>query len=106
LTDSNNVDDTVSYDRARRGVTVDLAAGTGVLTGSNGPQNQLPPGIVVLAGSRFDDTLRGDDQENLVYSGRGADRVAGRAGAMNSVRYGAVTTSPEAREVICCMALR
>jgi Ca2+-binding RTX toxin-like protein len=58
-------------------VTVDLAAGTGVLNGSPTRADHWPPYISALVGSQFDDTLRGDDTGTLLIGLNGADTILG-----------------------------
>ena len=61
-----------------RGVTVDLAAGTA----GDAPGVQAPlAGIENATGSRFDDTLLGDDTGNTLTGGDGTDSADGRAGS-------------------------
>lgn len=69
--------DQASYIYAARGVTVDLvthAANTGEAAGDRFI------GIEDVAGSNFNDILRGDTGHNLLIGGGGSDRLEGRAG--------------------------
>ena len=78
------VDDTVSYEKSKAGVT--LAIGAFGSSGSGGSGNdRISAGIVI--GSSFDDTLVGLDDLafgypaiNQLYGGRGSDHLDGLAG--------------------------
>jgi Ca2+-binding RTX toxin-like protein len=71
-------DDTLSYAAAGGGVVVNLI--------NAGAQNTVGAGIDVIAGfehlegSRYDDTLRGDNTANEIRGGRGADLLISGAG--------------------------
>ena len=69
--------DTVSYDGATGGVTVDLEAGTA--TGAD--EDDTITNVENVVGSTHDDTLRGDDGANDIDGGLGDDVVEGRGGA-------------------------
>jgi len=73
-------EDTVDYANFDSGVTVDLETGTaaGVTTVSE---------IENIVGSRFDDTLQGNDQDNQIEGGLGNDSLAGQAGS-DTYRFG------------------
>ncbi|AVQ01541.1 hypothetical protein B7G68_06550 [Caulobacter segnis] len=70
--------DTVTYESASSGVTVDLT--------KIGPQNTRGGGVETLAnieslkGSAFADTLTGDDGANTLNGGAGADSLSGGGG--------------------------
>lgn len=69
--------DHVLYSSASTGVTVDLLnqlANTGEAVGDNYDS------IEGLAGSAFDDTLRGNDAANYLWGGDGNDNLSGRDG--------------------------
>ncbi len=57
--------------------TIDLAAGTGVIDGA---PVKFAASVVNVATGDADDSLIGNDAANLLYAGRGEDRIAGRAG--------------------------
>jgi Ca2+-binding RTX toxin-like protein len=77
--DGRGGSDTVSYARAGRGVTADLALVGPQATGGSGRDTLLS--IESLIGSRFADILRGNAAANRLVGGRGDDRLEGRAGA-------------------------
>jgi Ca2+-binding RTX toxin-like protein len=70
--------DTVSYALASAAVSVDLALA--------GPQNTIGAGVDTLTsienltGSAFNDTLFGNDGDNVLIGGAGSDALSGRAG--------------------------
>ncbi len=70
--------DTASYSDSTSGVTVNLAAGTGV--GGNAQGDTLA-NIENLTGSDNADTLTGDAGANTLLGGSGSDTLAGLAGA-------------------------
>lgn len=67
--------DTIVYRAAEAPVTVDLAAGTATAAGSDRFR-----GVEGAIGSRFADTLNGDEKGNRLEGGEGADEIAGREG--------------------------
>ena len=75
--------DLVSYEDARRGVTVDLAAGTAD-DGARGTDELSS--IEGVVDSPFDDVLRGDDSFNVFVGRGGDDSINGRGGG-NRVEY-------------------
>jgi Ca2+-binding RTX toxin-like protein len=70
--------DTAIYSGAPGGVTVNLAAGTGL--GSDAEGDTLA-GIENVTGSAFDDVLTGDAGANVLDGGNGNDLLTGNAGA-------------------------
>lgn len=68
--------DTVDYSDATAAVTVDLSAGTE--TGGSG--NDTLSGIENATGSDFNDSLTGDDTDNVLDGGAGNDSLAGGGG--------------------------
>jgi len=64
--------DTASYARSEAGVTVDLAAGTGV---GGDAQGDTLTGIETVIGSAHDDTFTGDANDNTFDGGAGDDTV-------------------------------
>jgi Ca2+-binding RTX toxin-like protein len=85
--------DTVSYQAANGGVTVDLANSANNAGAAKGDAYALVDNIV---GSNFDDTLTGDAKDNLLTGGAGKDNLIGGAGS-DTAGYGnaqsAVTVS-------------
>ena len=69
--------DTVSYTYATNGVTVDLQAGTAVVTSSDHDTIQTVENII---GSDYNDTLLGDANVNNIQGGLGDDLLNGRTG--------------------------
>jgi Ca2+-binding RTX toxin-like protein len=69
--------DTADYAGARKQVHVSLTDGAGYLNDSDGDQLI---GIENLKGSSFDDTLIGDDQDNVITGHVGTDRMMGLGG--------------------------
>ena len=65
----------IAHDLAPNGVDVDLQAGS--VTGDG---TDTLSGIQVVLGTRFDDTLRGDNGDNLFEGEGGTDDIDGRAG--------------------------
>lgn len=65
----------VSYDRAKNGVTVNLALGT-----ATGDGNDTLHDITKVAGSAFNDTLIGTTDDNWFEGGAGDDIITGDAG--------------------------
>jgi Ca2+-binding RTX toxin-like protein len=70
--------DTASYESAASGVTIRLAQLTGQDTGGAGIDRLLD--IEGVIGSAFDDTLLGDDQDNILEGGLGNDILNGGDG--------------------------
>jgi Ca2+-binding RTX toxin-like protein len=68
--------DTASYADAAGAVSIDLAAGVA----SGGAGNDTLIGIENVQGSRFVDTLSGDDGDNLIRGMGSADQIAGGLG--------------------------
>lgn len=64
--------DTLNFEPAAVGVTVDLAAGTAVGEGTD-----TLTGIEYVVGSEFDDTITGDDGDNLFFLLGGDDSLDG-----------------------------
>ena len=67
--------DTLSFARASKGVTVDLAAGT-----ATGFGHDTVKGMDAVVGSRFADTLFGDGKANALSGGDGDDVLQGGRG--------------------------
>jgi len=74
--------DTVSYTDATAGVMVDLGLGT--VTG--GSRNDTVSGIESVAGTRFNDIIKGDGDHNSLSGGVDDDQLRGRNG--NDFLYG------------------
>ncbi|MEA2448236.1 MAG: hypothetical protein QOG63_168 [Thermoleophilaceae bacterium] len=68
--------DVVSYSTHFRGVAVDLAAGRGGVDG----ENDVLAGIEGILGSRFADSLSGDEGPNTLAGGPGDDALLGAGG--------------------------
>lgn len=68
--------DSVGHGDSFSAVNIDLAAG-----GSTGEGTDTYTGIELAIGSRFDDTLKGDDGDNLFYGLDGNDAIDGRGGS-------------------------
>jgi Ca2+-binding RTX toxin-like protein len=66
----------IVHDLAPDGVSVDLQAGT-----ATGDGDDTLTGIQAVLGTRFDDTLRGDNEDNLFEGEGGTDTIDGRAGS-------------------------
>lgn len=73
--------DRISYQSAPSAVTVNLAAGTASGQEGVGRDRIVKEPILGVAGSAFDDTIRGTDTRNLIDTGQGADRVFAAGGA-------------------------
>ncbi len=73
------VGDTVSYAASAAGVTIDLGLqGTGQFQTSAGDASlDFLDGFENIRGSRFADTLTGDDRDNIIEGGAGADSLVG-----------------------------
>ena len=82
LTGGDGVD-LADYSGSGAGVTVDLAAGTGL---GGDAQGDTLSGVENILGSKFDDVIIGDGSANTVKAGSGNDYVDGGAG--NDVIYG------------------
>jgi len=84
ILDGGTGTDTASYAASASAVTVSLAAGTA--SGGDAEGDTLI-GIENLTGSGFDDTLEGNDANNVLNGGAGADTVSyEHAGAAVTVR--------------------
>jgi Ca2+-binding RTX toxin-like protein len=71
--------DTVSYERATQGVSVDLGVpGKNQTTGAG---DDVVTDVENLVGSPYADSLTGDDGPNTIDGGGGADSLAGKGGA-------------------------
>ncbi|MCY4210815.1 MAG: FG-GAP-like repeat-containing protein [Gammaproteobacteria bacterium] len=70
-------EDWASYQWSDGGVRVDLAEGTGV---GGDAQGDVITNVENLAGSGFNDVLRGDDNVNRIEGGGGSDRLWGVGG--------------------------
>lgn len=77
ILDGGNQIDTVDYSASAAAITVDLALGTGL--GGDAEGDQLIS-IEKIIGTRYDDSLTGDDGDNIFAGGAGADRLDGGAG--------------------------
>ncbi len=84
--------DSLSYEGSSAGVTVDLAAGTGV---GGDAEGDTISGIEKLTGSGHDDVLTGDGGDNVISGGAGSDTIEGGAGAdtLDGGSSGATTTT-------------
>lgn len=69
----STLNDYVDYRYATGGVTVDLT--TGAVTGASG--NDTLISIENIVGTQWDDTLKGNDNANIIQSGYGADIIDG-----------------------------
>jgi Ca2+-binding RTX toxin-like protein len=67
--------DTVSFQTASQGVTVDLQAGTGTGQGSDSLTD-----VQSVQGSDFDDTIAGSSIDNVLVGNDGNDTISGLAG--------------------------
>lgn len=75
--DGGDGSDTASYESATARVGVDLKSAAG---NSGDAAGDSFVSIENIAGSRYDDTLYGDDKANVVTAGSGTDLVFGRGG--------------------------
>jgi Ca2+-binding RTX toxin-like protein len=75
--DGGDGTDYLNYNTSSEGVNVDLSTGTG--TGGDA-EGDVITGFERIIGSNFDDTLTGDDANNLFTGGAGADAIDGGAG--------------------------
>ena len=71
--------DTVTYSAATGGVTVDLSLAVGQVIGGGQGTDTLS-GFENLIGSAFNDSLHGDDNDNVLTGGAGNDSLNGGAG--------------------------
>ncbi len=69
--------DTLTYASATGNVTVNLTTGTS--SGSDG--NDIFTGIENITGGEFNDTLTGDDKDNVINGGEGNDTIIGAGGS-------------------------
>nr|WP_321270806.1 Ig-like domain-containing protein [uncultured Tolumonas sp.] len=76
ILDGGSGTDTVLYDAAISGVTVDLANGIS----SGGAGTDILLNIENVVGSRFDDTLIGNSSNNVITGGQGNDILTGGDG--------------------------
>lgn len=76
--------DIVSYARSDSAVSVNLLNGTA--SGGHAQGDNLT-NINDLRGSNFDDTLVGDNSDNLIEGGRGADELVGQQGDLDLLSY-------------------
>jgi Ca2+-binding RTX toxin-like protein len=67
--------DGISFERAPRRIMVDLGEGTAFGFGTD-----LLGSVEVAGGSRYGDSLRGDNHQNFLNGGRGADDIFGFGG--------------------------
>ena len=74
--DGNSGFDTIDYSNARRGIEADMSKHT--VTGMGRDEIW---GIEALAGSNFDDTIKGDKRDNTINGGAGDDVIRGLGGA-------------------------
>ncbi|UOA20942.1 Bifunctional hemolysin/adenylate cyclase (plasmid) [Sulfitobacter indolifex] len=77
IIDGGKDNDTADYSTSTGGVTVSLTTGKG--TGSDAQGDTLTD-IENLTGSRFNDVLTGDDEDNRLDGGAGADKLYGADG--------------------------
>jgi Ca2+-binding RTX toxin-like protein len=81
--------DTVSYQAATGGVTVDLADSANNAGAAKGDAYALIDNVV---GSNFDDTLTGDAKDNILTGGAGRDNLIGGAGS-DTAGYGSAQSA-------------
>jgi Ca2+-binding RTX toxin-like protein len=89
ILDGGPGNDTVGYSGSAAAVSVDLT--TGIATGGDAQGDTLLE-IENLVGSRFNDTLRGNDGSNVIDGGSGADKLTGGAGADTFVWHSTADT--------------
>jgi Ca2+-binding RTX toxin-like protein len=89
ILDGGPGNDTVGYSGSAAAVSVDLK--TGMATGGDAQGDTLLE-IENLVGSRFNDTLRGNDGSNVIDGGNGADTLTGGAGADTFVWHSTADT--------------
>jgi Ca2+-binding RTX toxin-like protein len=77
LLDGGDDIDTASYAGAKNGVTVDLLIAEGIDQDTVGAGKDTLFGIENLLGSKFADTLTGDDTDNVIEGGLGDDNLSG-----------------------------
>jgi Ca2+-binding RTX toxin-like protein len=70
--------DWITYDSSSKATDVDLSRGVATLAGH---ERDRLDGVEVVFGSRFDDSLIGDEADNLLVGLGGDDRIDGRAGS-------------------------
>ena len=98
--------DTVTYQTANAGVTVDLSQGTATSTpgGDAGIGSDTLVSIENVAGSNYGDTLIGSSADNQLTGGKGDDTLDGGAGtdtAVFSGKYADYTITYDAVEHTC-----
>jgi Ca2+-binding RTX toxin-like protein len=71
--------DTISYEHATSGVTVNLATTSVQATGGAG--SDIPSSFENITGSSLDDSLTGTSGTNTIIGGDGADTIKGGGGA-------------------------
>jgi len=89
ILDGGPGNDTAGYSGSAAAVSVDLK--TGIATGGDAQGDTLLE-IENLVGSRFNDTLRGNDGSNVIDGGSGADTLTGGAGADTFVWHSTADT--------------
>ncbi|GAA4018580.1 beta strand repeat-containing protein [Actimicrobium antarcticum] len=98
--------DTASYEGSPIGVVIDLRDGTA--TGGDAQGDTLDS-IENLAGSSYDDILRGDDNANRLDGGAGDDLLEGRGGAdqlIGGAGFDTVSYATSAGAVVVNLATR
>src|SRR3954447_5338692 len=82
MIDGGSGNDTVDFSGSTEGVTVDLRIGLKPIPGLGGyAQGDLISGVENVIGSSFADVLTGDEGDNRVYGGGGADTMIGGGGS-------------------------
>ncbi|WP_046868709.1 peroxidase family protein [Microvirga massiliensis] len=81
IVDGGSGCDTVDYSDSSQGVTVDLTIRVDRAGGLGGYQGDLTSGVENVVGSKFADTLFGDDGRNRLEGGDDNDLLDGRGGS-------------------------
>lgn len=78
IVDGGKGENTINYEAAASGVSVDLSKGI-ALNNGNGGSDSLS-NVQNIIGSLFNDVLIGDDQDNKINGGKGDDILSGMGG--------------------------
>ncbi len=79
-----------SYEDSGAAITIDLSVKDvdGYSTGSGGEaEGDRLKNIEHIIGSDYDDTITGDEKDNIIRGGRGADTIDGGGGSRDAVSY-------------------
>ena len=84
--------DTVDYSSAGRAITVDLTKSGNIIRDGLFGRDSIVSGVETIKGSKYHDTLTGDDNANTFMPGAGADVLDGGAG-VDTLDYSDATVS-------------